>query len=454
MLMISVSGIRGVVGVDLFPENVSRFSAAFGSWAKGGKIVVGRDTRVSGAMFEEVVVASLQAVGCTVIRVGVVPTPTVAMAVLKHQAAGAVILSASHNPAEWNALKFLNHKSEFLSPMEGQQVIQLAKHGPLDYVSYLQLGKVLTDSAALEYHIAKILELPYIHPEKIAERRFKVALDAVNGAGSESIPTLLTALGVEKVERIHCTPDGLFPHNPEPLPEHLTDICALVKRTGADLGVVTDPDADRLALVDNEGNLFGEEYTQACAHDFMLSIKKGPLATNLSSSGINEYIASQHGQTVFRSPVGEIHVVTLMHAHQAVSGGEGNGGVINPDLHYGRDALVGIAMMLQLLTDRQTDAASYRKSLPEFVISKNKVDLDPSMDANQVMRDLTELFKHAKPDTQDGVKLHFEEGWVHLRKSNTEPIIRIYAEAGSQEMADSLAQRVIIPLKASSKTTE
>jgi phosphomannomutase len=393
-------------------------------------------------MLEEVVVSALQSVGCDVVRVGVVPTPTVAMAVLKHEAAGAVILSASHNPAEWNALKFLNGKSEFLSPEEGHEVLDIAASGTMKYVSYSELGSVVFDHQSLEYHIGKILDLPYIDRDTIAARNFKVAVDAVNGAGSESIPTLLRALGVSVVETIHCTPDGLFPHNPEPLPEHLADIKELVKSTGSDIGFVTDPDADRLAVVDNEGTLFGEENTQAAAFDFMLAIKAGAVATNLSSSDVCEVVAAKYGQSVFRSPVGEIHVVRAMQKNNCVIGGEGNGGVINPDLHYGRDALVGIAMILQLLADRKTTSAEYRKTLPEFFISKNKVQLSDT-DPDRVLQQVAATYAARGPSTIDGVKIRFDEGWVHLRKSNTEPIIRIYSEAGSMDVADALARRIM-----------
>ncbi len=440
--MISVSGIRGIVGRDLYPENTARYAAAFGTWANRGRIIVGRDTRVSGPMLEEVVVAALQSVGCDVIRVGVAPTPTVAMAVLKHDAAGAVILSASHNPAEWNALKFLNSKSEFLAPEEGHAVLDIAASGSINYVSYSELGNVTFDNDALEYHIGKILELPYINVDRIAACNFKVAVDSVNGAGSESIPQLLMALGVQHIETIHSTPNGLFPHNPEPLPEHLGDICELVKNTGCDIGFVTDPDADRLAVVDNEGMLFGEENTQAAAFDFMLNLKPGAVATNLSSSDVCEVIASKYGQEVHRSPVGEIHVVRLMQKNGCVIGGEGNGGVINPDLHYGRDALVGIAMILQLLADRNMTSSEYRKSLPQFFISKNKVQLSDT-DPDRVLHEVVEKYSNHDPVTIDGVKIRFDEGWVHLRKSNTEPIIRIYSEAKSSEAAEALARRIM-----------
>lgn len=442
MLMISVSGIRGIVGRDLYPENTARYAAAFGTWAKRGRIIVGRDTRVSGPMLESVVVSALQAVGCDVVKVGVVPTPTVAMAVLKHQAAGAVILSASHNPAEWNALKFLNSKSEFLAPEEGHEVLDIAASGTMQYCAYDELGMVSVDDDALEYHINHILDLPYIDRDRIASRKFRVAVDAVNGAGSDSVPALLAALGVEAVEKVHCTPNGLFPHNPEPLPEHLGDICDLVKRTGADIGFVTDPDADRLAVVDSDGVLFGEENTQAAAFDFMLNLKPGPVATNLSSSDVCEAVAAKFGQVVHRSPVGEIHVVRLMQKHDCVIGGEGNGGVINPDLHYGRDALVGIAMILQLLADRGLSSAEYRQSLPEFFISKNKVQLTDT-DPDRVLREVAQKYEANNPITSDGVKLRFDEGWVHLRKSNTEPIIRIYSEASTRDIADALARRIM-----------
>ncbi|MCH8486281.1 MAG: phosphoglucosamine mutase [Candidatus Cyclonatronum sp.] len=439
-LMVSVSGIRGIFGPDLNPENLARYSAAFGEWTGGKKVVVGRDSRVTGELCEQVVVAALQSAGCDVVKLGIVPTPTVAMAVLKHGAAGGIILSASHNPAEWNALKMLNHKSEFLNAQEGAEVLAIAEKG-ISYVAWDKIGAVTHDSEALHSHVESILALPYIDAEKIASRNFTVAVDAVNGAGSESIPYLLERLGVNTVHKLHCTPDGLFPHNPEPLPEHLGEICDLIKEKGADLGVVTDPDADRLALVDNNGRLFGEEYTQAAAFDFYLNYKKGDVCTNLSSSMICDFVAEKHGVKCHRAAVGEINVVNKMRETGAVISGEGNGGVILPELHAGRDALVGIAMMLQHLADTGLTAAEYRDSLPDYFISKNKIQLG-DINAEAALLKVLHAYAHLDPDDTDGIKILLEDGWAHLRKSNTEPIIRIYTESSSMARANEIADEI------------
>lgn len=440
--MISVSGIRGIFGTDLTPENLGRFSAAFGSWADGGKIVVGRDTRVTGQVCEDIVAATLQSVGCDVVQLGVAATPTVAMAVLKHSAAGAVIISASHNPAEWNALKLLNSKSEFLDAGEGREVIRISEEQSYRYKPFDQIGSVEADTDALDHHIRKILDLPYIDPDLIASKNFSVAMDPVNGTGAIAIPPLLNALGVDKIHAVHDEPNGRFAHNPEPLPEHLQDICALVQEKECDLGVVTDPDGDRLALISDKGNLFGEEYTQAAAFDFMLEKKKGSCATNLSSSRVTEDIAQQYGQKCHRSAVGEINVVQKMKEVNAVIGGEGNGGVINPDLHYGRDALMGVAIVLQLLAERDITAENYRNSLPGYVMRKSKMAL-ADVDGDAILEKAQKVYRDYHPDTTDGVKIDFEDGWVHLRKSNTEPIIRIYSEGISAEKAKELADNVV-----------
>jgi len=447
-LMISVSGIRGIFGTDLTPQNLSKFTAAYGTWLQGGTVVVGRDSRVTGKICEDIVAATLASVGCNVIKVGIAPTPTVAMGVLKHKAAGGIIISASHNPAEWNALKLLNEKSEFLDAGQGEKVIEIAESGEFAYQSYDKIGRITQDPNLLDDHIDKILDLPYINKDEIAAKNFSVAVDAVNGAGSEAIPRLLERLGVNSVHKIHCNPNGLFPHNPEPLPEHLTEICDLVKEKKVDLGVVTDPDADRLALVDDTGKLFGEEYTQASAFDFILSKKPGSCATNLSSSRVSEDVAREHGQTCYRSAVGEINVVKVMQEQNAVIGGEGNGGVICPDLHYGRDALVGVAIVLQLLAEKGLSSSEYRSTLPDYYMSKNKIQLnDLGKDADDVLEMVKEHFFSLKPNTIDGVKIDFAEGWVHLRKSNTEPIIRIYSEGRSPEAAEGFANKIFDLLK-------
>tara|TARA_R100000908_G_scaffold65426_1_gene56294 strand:- start:18299 stop:19639 length:1341 start_codon:yes stop_codon:yes gene_type:complete len=446
--MISVSGIRGIFGTDLTPQNLSKFTAAYGTWLEGGTVVVGRDSRVTGQLCEDIVAATLASVGCDVVKVGIVPTPTVAMGVLKHKAAGGIIISASHNPAEWNALKLLNEKSEFLDADQGKKVIEISESGDFAYQPFDKIGKITEDPDILDDHIQKILDLPYINKEEIAARNFSVAVDAVNGAGSEALPRLLEKLGVNTVHKLHCTPNGIFPHNPEPLPAHLAEICELVKEKKVDLGVVTDPDADRLALVDDTGKLFGEEYTQATAFDFILGKTPGACATNLSSSRVSDDVAREHGQKCYRSAVGEINVVKVMQEQDAVIGGEGNGGVICPDLHYGRDALVGTAMVLQHLAEKGMSSSEYRASLPDYFMSKNKIQLDDlGKDADEVLEMIKEHFSSLEPNTVDGVKIDFAEGWVHLRKSNTEPIIRIYSEGRSPEAAEGFAGKIFDLLK-------
>lgn len=440
-LMISVSGIRGVFGTDLTPENLVRFTAAYGTWIDKGSVVVGRDTRVTGKICEDFVASTLQSVGCDVIKVGIATTPTVAMSVLNHRADGAVILSASHNPAEWNALKMLNSKSEFLDADQGNEVIEIAQNGAFNYQKYDGIGSATEDPDALDSHIEKILELPYIDRSAIAAAGFSVAIDPVNGTGAVAVPALLDALGVRDVYKINDEPSGIFAHNPEPLAEHMQDICRLVKDQQCDLGIVTDPDSDRLALVTGRGDLFGEEYTQAAAADFLLGKKKGPVATNLSSSRVMDDIAKKYGVPCHRSAVGEINVVKKMQEVRAVFGGEGNGGVINPDLHYGRDALVGVAMILQMLAERGLSLDEYREGLPDYHISKKKLPLD-GIDGDEVLGKAMKRYADRHPDTTDGIKIHFDEGWVHLRKSNTEPIVRVYSEAATPGLADELGERV------------
>lgn len=440
-LMISVSGIRGIFGTDLTPQNLNRFAAAYGTWLDGGTVVIGRDTRVTGQICEDLVAATLQSVGCDVIKIGVVPTPTVAMAVLKHKAAGGIIISASHNPAEWNALKLLNSKSEFLDADQGNEVIEISESGNFNYQPFDSVGQVREDPEALDYHIKKILSLPYIDTGIIRDANFSVAVDPVNGTGGPALLPLLQQLGVEKIHTINEAPTGIFAHPPEPLPEHLQDISALVKEKNCDIGLVTDPDSDRLALITDRGEPFGEEYTQVAAFDFMLGKNPGACVTNLSSSRAAEDIAAKHSQQCHRSAVGEINVVKKMQETSAVIGGEGNGGVINPDLHYGRDALVGTAMILQLLAERKISSSEYRDSLPRYTIQKDKIQLQ-DIDGDALLQKAKDLFADEKLNTTDGVKIDFDEGWVHLRKSNTEPIIRIYSEASTKQKAKKMAARV------------
>ena len=442
-LMISVSGIRGIFGSHLTPQNIVEFTAAYGTWLDGGTVVVGRESRVTGQICEDIVCATLQSVGCDVVKAGIVPTPTVAMGVLKHSAKGGLIITASHNPAEWNALKMLNEKSEFLDPEQGKRVIEMTQSKDFKFRKFDSIGSVRYDDDLTSYHIQKILELPYINSELIKKHNFKVAVDAVNGAGSKALPALLKALGAT-IYPLNCEPNGIFPHNPEPLPENLTEICDFMKSSDCDLGVVTDPDADRLALVDENGRLFGEEYTQVAAFDFMLDNKAGDTATNLSSSRAADDIAEKYGQTCHRASVGEINVVKAMQANNAVISGEGNGGVINPDLHAGRDALVGTAMILQLLAQRGLSASAYRDSLPHYEMLKQKIQLaDLGLDADELLKKVADEFSDERINTLDGVKIDFDEGWVHFRKSNTEPIVRVYSEGKSEAEARSLADKVL-----------
>lgn len=442
-LMISVSGIRGIFGSHLTPENLVTYSAAYGTLLNGGKVVVGRDSRVTGQICEDIVCATLQSVGCDVIKIGIAPTPTVAMGVLKHNAKGGIILTASHNPAQWNALKLLNEKSEFLDAERGSEVINLAEKGNFEYKLFDKIGSVSEDPNAIESHIKAILKLPYIDTDLIRSKKFTIAVDAVNGAGSIAIPQLLEKLGVT-VHRLNCEPNGLFPHNPEPLPEHLTEICDYIKSNPCNLGIVTDPDADRLALVDENGRLFGEEYTQVAAFDLMLEKKPGDTATNLSSSRAADDISAKYGKVCHRAAVGEINVVKVMQKKGAVISGEGNGGVINPDLHPGRDALVGTAMILQLLAERNLKASDYRDSLPHYEMSKQKIQLaDLGVNADQLLDKVANRYNSQNPDRTDGVKINFEDGWVHFRKSNTEPIVRVYSEAPTAAGAKKLAGEVL-----------
>lgn len=442
-LMISVSGIRGIVGSHLTPKNLVTYTAAYGTWLDGGTVVVGRDSRVTGQMCEDIVCATLQSVGCNVVKLGIVPTPTVAMGVLKHNAAGGIILTASHNPAQWNALKMLNSKSEFLNPKQGEKVLAIAEKEEFNYKLYDGIGTVTHDDQVTDWHIQKIKELSYIDEDLIRSQNFTVAVDAVNGGAAIALPRLLESFGVT-VKKLHCEPTGIFPHNPEPLPENLTEICEFVKNSACDLGVVTDPDGDRLAILDENGELFGEEYTQVTAFDFILEKTGGDTATNLSSSRAADDITKKYGGTCHRASVGEINVVEVMQKKGAVISGEGNGGVINPDLHSGRDALVGTAMILQLLAERKLKASEYRATLPHYEMSKNKLELkNLDVNADELLDKVADHFKDERVNTLDGVKIDFEEGWVHFRKSNTEPIVRVYSEGKTKESAAELAKKVM-----------
>ena len=448
-LIASISGIRGIFGDGLDPDVLVNYAAAYGTWAKAqaadaGRppvIIVGRDARVTGPLCSQMVRATLQSVGCDVVDAGLATTPTVEMAVLVEKAAGGIVLSASHNPAQWNALKLLNAKGEFLAPEEGARVLRMAEKSEAAWVGYEEIGEARSEDY-LDVHVEKILALPFIDPEAIAQRGFKVVVDGVNSVGGVALPALLKRLGVEEknITCLHCEPTGRFAHNPEPLPQNLTEITQRVEETGADLGLVVDPDADRLALVENGGRYVSEELTQVIAADFLWRFRPGPFVTNLSSSRAIEDVARRYGADVHRSAVGEINVVKKMQEVGAVLGGEGNGGVILPDLHYGRDALVGTAIVLQHLAATGQTLSDVRQSLPAYAIAKHKMPLD-GRDAQALLAALAKRYQNERVSTVDGVKIDFDAGWVHLRTSNTEPILRVYAEAATEEEANTLAQR-------------
>ncbi len=454
-LIVSISGIRGIFGQGLDAAVLVRYAAAYGTWCRrraqtAGRrpvVVVGRDGRVTGPLCAQIVTATLQSTGCHVLDAGLAATPTVAMAVAAEEAAGGVILSASHNPADWNALKLLNQHGEFLAPEEAQAVIRMAEAGEAETVAYDEIGAYRRQDF-LDLHIDRILALDLIDADSIAERDFRVVVDGINSVGGIALPRLLQRLGV-RAENILCLngePTGRFAHPAEPLPEHLTETIAFVAESGADLGLVVDPDADRLALIEDGGRYLSEELTQVVAADFMWRRRPGPFVTNLSSSRAIEDVAARYGQPVYRAAVGEIHVVKKMQAVGAVLGGEGNGGVILPALHYGRDALVGAAMILQHLAAQGAALSEIRETLPAYAISKNKVPLG-DLDPDALLARLAERHRDAQISTLDGVKIDLDEGWVHLRKSNTEAILRIYAEARTAEAAEALARRFMAELQ-------
>ncbi|HUF07994.1 MAG TPA: phosphoglucosamine mutase [Rhodothermales bacterium] len=452
-LIASISGVRGVFGDGLDPATLVRFASAYGTWCRNRgsgqvTVVVGRDARVTGELCSRIVVGALQSVGCHVIDAGLATTPTVEMAVLQEGAQGGIVLSASHNPAQWNALKFFNEQGEFLTPVQGAEVLALAEAGEADVVRYDRIGRV-SSKDFLEDHIDAILALSFISAETIGAADYKIVVDGVNSVGGIAIPELLRRLGVkpDRIVEIHCEPTGLFAHDPEPLPGHLEDLMDAVASSGADLGIAVDPDADRLALVEAGGEFLGEELTQVLAADFMWSHGEGPFATNLSSSRTIDHVAATYGQTVYRTAVGEANVVVKMKEVGALIGGEGNGGVILPDLHYGRDALVGVAIALQTLAERGITLTEWRSLWPRYGMAKQKVALD-SVDPDSVLRRIAAEYADEDVTDVDGVKIDFENSWVHLRKSNTEPIIRVYAEAATVQAAEALADRFVLEITA------
>ncbi len=460
-LIKSISGIRGTiggkVGDNLTPVDAVKFASAYGTFLKAGcgkledgrklKVVIGRDARISGPMIHNLVLNTLVGLGIDIIDLGLSTTPTVEVAVPMENADGGIILTASHNPKQWNALKLLNNKGEFLSGADGAKILEIAEAEAFDFVDVDSLGEITINDSYMDIHIDEVLELPLVDAEAVAKRKFKVVVDGVNSTGGIIIPNLLEQMGVEVV-KLYCEPNGHFPHNPEPLKEHLGDICKLVLEEKADFGIVVDPDVDRLAFISNDGEMFGEEYTLVAVADYVLSKTPGNTVSNMSSSRALRDITNKHNGSYQASAVGEVNVVELMKSTNAIIGGEGNGGIIYPELHYGRDSLVGVALFLTHLASLDMTVAELRASYPQYYMSKNKIELTPQIDVDAILEAMTEKYKNEDISTIDGVKIDFSTEWVHLRKSNTEPIIRIYTEAPTQAEADALAYRIIDEIKA------
>lgn len=457
-LIKSISGIRGTIGgkpgEGLSPVDIVKFTAAYGSWVLGNHksikkvtVVIGRDARISGEMVNSLVTGTLTGLGIDVIDLGLSTTPTVEIAVPMEKAQGGIILTASHNPKQWNALKLLNSKGEFISAADGEEVLRLAESDSISFAEVNKLGSIRTDDTYIDKHIEKILALPQVDASAIKSRKFKVVIDCVNSTGGIAVPKLLKALGVDTITELYCTPDGHFPHNPEPLPENLMEISKSVIKNKADLGIVVDPDVDRLALVCEDGEMFGEEYTLVAIADYILKTTKGNTVSNLSSTRALRDVTEKAGGEYFASAVGEVNVVELMKKQKAVIGGEGNGGVIFPELHYGRDALVGIALFLSHLAKFGKSCSMLRAKYPNYFISKNKIELTADMDVDNILKEIQNKYKKQPVNTIDGVKIEFDKEWVHLRKSNTEPIIRIYSESQSQTTAENLSEKIIMDIK-------
>ena len=457
-LIKSISGIRGTIGGkindNLTPIDAVKFAAAYGTWLastnsatdKKLKVIIGRDARISGEMVSQLVSSTLIGLGIDVIDLGLSTTPTVEVMVPHLNADGGIILTASHNPKQWNALKLLNAKGEFVSGYDGTQILKIAENDDFNFAEVDDLGKYESFDDAIQIHIDKILNLPLVNAKAIAEKKFKVVIDAVNSTGGISIPPLLDKLGVEYV-KLYCNPTGDFPHNPEPLKEHLTDISQKVVEEKADFGIVVDPDVDRLAIISEDGEMFGEEYTLVAVADYVLGKTPSATVSNLSSSRALRDIAQKHGQKYEASAVGEVNVVTKMKENGAKIGGEGNGGIIYPELHYGRDSLVGIALFLSHLAEQEKSVKALRESYPAYFMGKKKIELTPEINVDELLKKIETKYSSEEISTVDGVKIDFADEWVHLRKSNTEPIIRIYTEAPTQEKADALGERFIEELR-------
>ncbi len=457
-LIKSISGIRGTIGgkpgENLTPNDVVKFTSAYAVWMKtkseNNKVVIGRDARLSGDMVSKLVSATLIAMGVEVIDLGLSTTPTVELAVVGENAGGGIIITASHNPGQWNALKLLNHKGEFISDDDGKKILTIVDEEQNDYSTIEKIGSYKTDDSWMVKHIDLILKLPLVSKEKIANANFKIAVDAVNSSGGIFIPELLKALGVKNIVELYCQPTGIFPHNPEPLPENLTAISAEVKKHKADLGIVVDPDVDRLAFVCEDGSLFGEEYTLVAVADYILKKKVGNTVSNLSSTRALRDVTERSGGVYSGAAVGEVNVVTTMKQVNAIIGGEGNGGIIYPELHYGRDALVGIALFLTYLAETKVKVSELRASYPSYFIAKNKIELKKGIDVDAILKSVHEKYISEPCNTEDGLKIEFGNEWVHMRKSNTEPIIRIYAESQNEKTANELAKKMIAEIETAS----
>jgi len=456
-LIKSISGIRGTIGgkagENLTPVDVARFASAFGMWIKKNSsaamphVVIGRDARPSGKMVRSIVASSLNALGIDVTDLGLSTTPTVEMAVTNFNADGGIIITASHNPKNWNALKLLNSKGEFISAEDGATILEIAEHESFQFAEVDSLGRYCRNDSQIQKHIEQIISLPLVDADAIRRKKLKVVIDCVNSTGGIALPLLLKSLGVKEIIELYCLSDGNFPHNPEPLPENLTALSAEVKKQNAHLGFAVDPDVDRLAIVCEDGEMFGEEYTLVAVADYVLQNEKGTTVSNLSSTRALRDVTETHGQKYFASAVGEVNVVQLMKEKNAVIGGEGNGGIIYPKLHYGRDALVGIALFLSHLARSEKSCSQLRKTYPDYFMAKKKIELSPEINVDEILEAMKSKYSQHEINTTDGVKIDFSNsqfsGWVHLRKSNTEPIIRIYTENTSQSNADSLAEKII-----------
>ena len=457
-LIKSISGIRGTIGGKpgdgLSPVDIVKYTAAYGTWlmstldkSKKPVVAIGRDARISGEMVQNLVAGTLKGLGIDVIYLGLSTTPTVEIAVTELHADGGIIITASHNPKQWNALKLLNGKGEFISAEDGAEVLTIANEERFNFADVNKLGKYTTEPNFHLKHIEKILALPLVDVKAIKAKNFRIVIDCVNSTGGIVVPALLKALGVEDIIELYCEPNGQFPHNPEPLPEHLGDISKEVEKKKAHLGIVVDPDVDRLALVCEDGEMFGEEYTLVAVADYVLKNKKGNTVSNLSSTRALRDVTEKAGGKYFASAVGEVNVVEAMKKNHAVIGGEGNGGIIYPELHYGRDALVGIALFLTHLAKFGKNISLLRSTYPNYYISKNKIELTPDINVDRVLEGIKNKYNRQPVNTIDGVKIEFDREWVHLRKSNTEPIIRIYAESQSQTTAKNLAEKIIFDIK-------